>query len=154
LGRAHPDPERASRYSQSVNVGRPVGNPATEQAHNARVRRLLGRLISVRRVEAMRPRMQEMVDGLLDDMESQPRPVEFHAAVACPLPAMVTTELLGVPPEDRDDFRRWSDDAGDMLDEGRSREGLRQLTAYMRALAERRRREPGDDLVSELVAAR
>ena len=153
LGRSHPDPENASRYSQAVGVGRPIGNPATEPAHNARVRRLLGRLLSVRRVEAMRPRMQEMVDGLLDDMESRPRPVDFHEAVAFPLPAMVTSELLGVPPEDRDDFRRWSDEAGDMLDEERSREGLRQLTEYTRGLAERRRREPGDDLVSELVAA-
>jgi cytochrome P450 len=134
-------------------VTRPMRDPATEQADHAQMRRLLGRLLSVRRVEAMRPRVQELVDGLFDDMEARTPPVEFHEAVAFPLPVLVICELLGIPSEERDRFRRWSDDAGDMLDRDRSQEGMRQLSAYMRDLADRRRREPTGDLVSELVAA-
>jgi pentalenolactone synthase len=153
LGRSHPDHEKASRYSQTVIVGRPIGDPKTEQEDSARVRRLLGRLLAVRRVEAMRPRVQELVDGLLDDMEGRPRPVNFHETVAFPLPVLVICELLGVPYEDRDEFRRWSDDAADMLDRERSQTGMTRLSAYMRGLADRRRREPAGDLVSELVAA-
>src|SRR5262249_4861020 len=129
------------------------GRPATESASTALMRRLLGRLLSVRRVESMRPRVQELVDGLLDAMESRTPPVDLHAAVAAQLPGLVVCEMLGIPNEDLAGFRRWSDEADDVLDQERSREGLRHLMAYMRDLADRRRREPAGDLVSELVAA-
>jgi cytochrome P450 len=135
LGRSHPDPDRAARYSDAAILGRPVGSPATEQADHARMRALLTRSFSARRMENIRPRVQELVDGLLDGLLRQAPPVDFHAAVSFPLPALVICQLLGVPYEDSHEFRRWSDDAADMTDAGRSRAGWAQLFGYMLRLA-------------------
>lgn len=68
-----------------------------------------------------------------------------------PLPALVICELLGVPFADRDDFRRWSDDASHLADRERSLEGLQQQWAYMRTLVERKRAEPDDAVLSHLL---
>ena len=153
LGRSHPEPERAARYSESVIFGRPLGSPETERANHASMRRLLTPAFSARRLASLRPQIEAMVDDLLDDLARQTPPADFHEAVSFPLPALVICQLLGVPYEDREDFRRWSDDAADMGDEGRSLAGMARLFEYMGELVDRKRREPADDVVSDLVAA-
>jgi pentalenolactone synthase len=153
LGRSHPEPERAARYSESAIFGQAAGSPATEQAEHTWMRKLLSPSFSARRMAGLRPRVQEMADGLFDEMSQKTPPVDFHEAVSFPLPALVICELLGVPYEDREDFRRWSDDAGDMTDGPRSRSGLAQLREYMRKLVDRKRRHPAEDVVSDLAAA-
>lgn len=153
LGRSHPDPERAARYSQAVIFGRPPASSPTERAEHARMRQLLSRSFSVRRLAILRPRVQALVDALLDAMKQKTPPVDAHEAIAFPLPALVICELLGVPFEDREDFRRWSDDAADMTDSSRSMAGWAALWSYMRALVERKRREPAEDVLSDLIAA-
>src|ERR687885_132353 len=60
------------------------------------------------------------VAELLDDLNRHAPPADFHQAVSFPLPALVICELLGVPYEDREDFRRWSDEAAATDDEARS----------------------------------
>jgi cytochrome P450 len=151
LGRTHPDPQHAARYSDSVIFGRPQPASATEDADDARMRRLLTPWFSPRRMAVLRPRVQELVDGLLDDLGRATPPVDFHEAVSFPLPALVICELLGVPYEDREDFRRWSDDAADMTDEGRSMSGLGALWQYIQQLVDAKRADPSDDLLSELA---
>lgn len=153
LGRTHADPDRAPRYSGSAIFGRPQPALPTEREDHARMRRLLGPSFSARRLAILRDRVQQMVDGLLDGMSARVPPVNFHEAVSFPLPALVICELLGVPYEDREDFRRWSDDAADMADEARSMAGLGALWRYMQQLIERKRGEPADDVLSELLAA-
>lgn len=153
LGRSHPEPERAARYSEAAIFGQPIGSPESERSDHARMRSLLTPSFSARRMGNLRPRVQELVDGLLNEMSRRTPPVDFHALVSSPLPVLVICELLGVPYADRDDFRRWSDDAADMLDGERSRAGLGQLQAYMSELLERKRRSPGEDVLSDLVAA-
>ncbi len=153
LGRTHPQPERAPRYSNSMIFGRPQPASPTEADEHARMRELLGPWFSPRRLTLLRPRVQAIVDGLLDELCGQPPPGEFHEAVSFPLPALVICEVLGVPYEDRGHFRRWSDDAADMGDEHRSMSGLAALWQYMQDLVEAKRREPGDDVLSELVRA-
>ncbi|MGH8967641.1 MAG: cytochrome P450, partial [Actinomycetes bacterium] len=74
-------------------------------------------------------------------------------AVSFPLPVLVICELLGVPYADREDFRRWSDDAAHQSDAERSQLGLMKLWQYMRELVDRKRAEPADDVISDLVAA-
>jgi pentalenolactone synthase len=101
----------------------------------------------------LRPHVQELVDTLIAAMGRQPRPVDFHEAISFPLPALVICELLGVPYEDREDFRRWSDDAGDMTNGAQSRAGWGRLQEYMRELIERKRRQPSEDVISDLIAA-
>ncbi|HEX8761176.1 MAG TPA: cytochrome P450 [Pseudonocardiaceae bacterium] len=153
LGRSHADPQRAARISQSVIFGGPMGHPSTEAAEHARTRRLLAPAFSARRMARLRPRVTAIIADLLDALANQTRPADFHEAVSFPLPALVICELLGVPYADREDFRRWSDDAAHLTDAARSQAGLMQLWQYMRTLVDRKQAEPGDDVISDLVAA-
>jgi pentalenolactone synthase len=154
LGRSHPESERAAHYARAAIFGGPMGgSPETERTHHAAMRQLLAPAFSARRVAALRPRVQELVDGLLDELGRRRPPADFHAAVSFPLPALVICELLGVPYEDREGFRRWSDDAADMTDAARSRAGLERLHGYMRERLARKRREPAEDVLSDLVRA-
>jgi cytochrome P450 len=153
LGRSHPDPARASRLSESVIFGNPMSSPETEKAEHARFRRMLSPAFSARRIENLRASVQELVDGLLDDLARTTPPADLHEALSFPLPALVICQLLGVPYEDRDDFRRWSDDAGAMTDGARSRAGVKNLFRYMQRLIARKRTEPAEDVISDLIAA-
>ncbi|GAA3084280.1 cytochrome P450 [Streptomyces rectiviolaceus] len=118
--------------------------------HNKQ-RRMLIPSFSVKRIAALRPRIQETVDGLLDAMAAQGSPAELVGAFALPVPSMVICALLGVPYADHEFF------------EERSRRLLRgpraedieraqdELDAYFYALIERKQREPGDGLLDELI---
>jgi pentalenolactone synthase len=152
LGRSHPEPERAARYSRSAVFGGPLGEHATEAVDHARMRRLLSPAFSARRMAALRPRVRELVDGLLDTAFAGRPPLDLHEAVSFPLPALVICELLGVPAGDRDAFRVWSTDAAHHSDEARSLAGMGALFGYVRELVERKRAEPADDVLSLLVA--
>src|SRR5258707_2103951 len=153
LGRSHPDPKQASRYSEAAIFGQPMASSPKEQAEHAAMRKLLSPSFSARRLALLRPRVQALVDVLLDELGEKSPPVDAHEAIAFPLPALVICELLGVPVEDREDFRRWSDDAADMTDGVRSLAGWKALRQYMRALIERKRREPAEDVLSHMIAA-
>src|SRR5262249_54919109 len=124
-----------------------------EQAEHAQMRALLTRAFSAKRMELLRPRVQALIDGLLDQLLEQRPPADFHAAVSFPLPVLVICQLLGVPFEDHQRFRGWSDDAADMTDANRSRAGLAQLFGYMLSLLDRKRSAPGEDVLSDLLAA-
>jgi len=155
LGMSHPDPERASRLSQSPLFGGPRGDdPEAEHRGHSRMRRALSRSFAARRMETLRPRIQAIADHLLDELARHEPPADLHEALSFPLPALVICELLGVPFEDRDDFRVWSDDAGHLSDRPRAMAGLERLQAYMRDLVARKRAEPGEDVISDLIAAR
>ena len=151
LGRTHPEPDQAPRYSDSVIFGRPQPASPTEAADHDRMRELLGPSFSPRHMRMLRPRVQQLVDGVLDELDREGPPVDLRSAVSFPLPALVICELLGVPYDDREAFRRWSDDAADMTDEARSFSGLGALWQYMLGLVEAKRSRPGDDVLSELV---
>jgi cytochrome P450 len=155
LGRSHPDPENAPRYSDAVIFGQAsqATTPEQERFEHKMMRQLLSRSFSARRLAHLKPRIQTMVDELLDRVEQAPQPVDLHEALSFPLPALVICELLGVPYADRDDFRRWSDDSADMTDAARSEAGLAQLKAYMGGLLDRKRAEPAEDVLSDLLAA-
>lgn len=133
--------------------GRPQPSSPTEDAGHARMRNLLATSFSPRRMARLRPRLQELLDALLDELVDHPLPVDFHERISFPLPVLAICELLGVPYSDRDDFRRWSDDAARMDDEARSVVGLGALWQYMTQLVEDKRRRPGPDLLSDLIAA-
>jgi cytochrome P450 len=129
-------------------------------AHD-RLRRLVNRAFTPRAVERLRPTVEAIVADLLDGYEAVGGG-DLRPAVAFPLPAIVIAAMLGVPPEDRDRFKAWSDDLSavvfsvladpDRLE--RAHRGAEEFTAYFRWLVDRRRDDPADDLVSALVAAR
>ena len=137
-----------------------VGMPNTDPPEHTRVRGLVNSAFTARVVDGMRPRVQEIVDGLLDQAESGGA-MEVIGSFAYPLPAIVIAEMLGVPAEDRDRFKAWSDDIVAFHGTGRphietimkSTAALLETKAWLLRLIEARRKQPEDDLISALVAA-
>jgi pentalenolactone synthase len=152
LGRAHPTPETAARTGESALFGGPLGNFDTERVDHARMRALLQPHFSPKRMRALRPGIEAMTTRLLDELAEQGPPADLHTALALPLPILVICELLGVPYEDRDQFRVWTEDVGSTVDRERSARGLGELFAYGQKLVARKREEPGDDVLSRLCA--
>ena len=123
---------------------------------HTRLRRLVSRTFTARRVEALRPAIARMVNDLLDHMTGT---ADFVTAFAFPLPVGVVGELLGVPPADRAQFqvlvRDWTR-VLDALTPGALRAAdaaAITIRGYLAGLAAARRRKPGADLLSALVAA-
>lgn len=124
-----------------------------------RLRGLVSKAFTPRAVEAMRPRIEEIVAELLDSTEGKEE-IEVIADLAYPLPVRVISEMLGVPPEDSDRFRQWSDDLARSLDpdfavtDTSAREQAAEaFRDYFTSLVDERRSRPGDDLLSSLIAA-
>lgn len=118
---------------------------------HTRLRKLVSRAFTVRRMEELRPRVAEIAERLLDDLAAAPGPVDLMAGYAFPLPVFVICELLGVPAADRDDFASWSNvlvDDGAMADKN---EAMGKLHGYLSQLVEAKRTEPDDGLISGLV---
>ena len=109
-----------------------------------------------REVEALRPRAQEIADGLVDRMLAEGPPAELVEGFALPLPVTVICELLGVPVEDRGEFRVWSDAflSTTKFSPQELMKNIGELREYMAGLIAERRRESRDYLISALVVAR
>lgn len=126
----------------------------TDPPDHTRLRRLLSREFTARRVERLRPRLQEITDQLLDTMEEKGRPADIVESLAVPLPITLICELLGVPMVDVARFRSWADTmvslTGHSLEEwSLARDSLQD---YLDELVVAKREEPGPDLLSSLVA--
>ncbi|MER5747432.1 cytochrome P450 [Streptomyces sp. NPDC059913] len=121
--------------------------------HHTRLRKLVAREFTARRVESLRPRVQEITDGLLDAMVPAGR-ADLVDALAFPLPMTVICELIGVPDLDRDRFRRLSNGVVTPTSPEQETESVRVMGAYLRELIEEKRAAPGDDLMSALVRTR
>jgi cytochrome P450 len=152
LGRSHREPETAARTGDSALFGGPLGDFDTEAADHARMRALLQPHFSHKHLRALTPRVEALTTGLLNELQKQGPPADLHAQLALPLPILVICELLGVPYSDRDQFRSWAQDAGNVCDHDRSERGLAELFAYGRRLVDRKRTHPGDDVMSRLCA--
>ena len=125
---------------------------------HTRIRRLVSKAFTPRRVEELREHISGLVTEMLDEVGDEP--FDVIARLAYPLPATVICELMGVPVEDRDRFAPWSSAASRLLDLNISREeemagsvAFLQLLNYFNQLFDERRAEPRDDLVSALLAA-
>src|SRR5687767_12837414 len=131
---------------------------ASDGADHSRQRRLVGGAFSTARVAAMRPRVQAIVDGLLDELERLPagEPVDLVRHFTLPLPITVIFELLGVPFEDRGRLRAWFEaifaDPVAPAAGAVGREAADETYGYLRELIAAKRSVPGDDLLSALSA--
>jgi len=128
-----------------------------EPPDHTRLRSLVHKVFTPRRVENLRGRIQAITDHLLDQVEAQGR-MDVLEDFAVPLPVTVIAELLGVPEEDRHRLRSWSRDIVAMYELDHTEEQARravqaavQFSDYLRALAHERRRNPLDDLISALA---
>jgi cytochrome P450 len=127
---------------------------------HTRLRGLVVKAFTARRVEDMRPRIQQIVDGMLDRVAAKGH-MDLISDFAFPLPMTVICDMLGIPEEDHAIFFAGARSGGRLLDpvplsraeiDEANVKGL-VLAEYFRNLFELRRREPGDDLTSQLVQA-
>jgi cytochrome P450 len=129
----------------------------TDPPDHRRLRALVSKAFTPRLIEHMRPRVQEIADTLLDAVQDRGE-MDLIDDYAFLLPITVIAELLGVPAEDRNSFREWSDAAvsGDTSREHLEKVLIPNMQAfidYLRQMFEEKRRNPAEDLVSALVRA-
>lgn len=125
---------------------------ATEATAHPQMRELLVPRFSTRRMRLMKTRIEHHVDDLLDRLADSTAPVDLHHALSFPLPTMVVCDLLGVPLADRERFGQWARGTFDQSDNQHSANTFQQVVDYMTELVARKRVEPGDDILSELIA--
>jgi cytochrome P450 len=133
--------------------------PNIEGADHTRLRRLVGKAFTRRAVDALRPLMRMVAEDLIDEFAGAGR-CEFMTQFADPFPARIICELIGVPHEQQERFHGWANDLGltfsPAVAEHRERieAALAGLYGAVDDLIDRRRARPGDDLLSELIAAK
>jgi len=130
---------------------------AVNPPQHTRYRRQVAKVFTPRAIAALEPRVREIADELLDDLERQDV-VDLVETYAALLPVTVISEILGVPVAMRSQFLAWGNQAASSLDIGLgyreyvdSERGIRALNEWMYAHIERLRRNPGDDLLSQLI---
>lgn len=148
------------RWSRDPGALGPIDPPSllvVEPPDHTKYRRLVSRVFTARAVEALRERVQVIADELLDRLDGMPR-AELVEAYCSQLPVTVITEILGVRPEDRDRVLRFGREGAPSLDIGLTWQEYRTVDAAVRGFQgwlgghlERLRREPGTDLLSQLV---
>jgi cytochrome P450 len=124
----------------------------TDPPVHTRLRRLIAREFTPRRVEAMEPRVRALADGMLDAMAARPgRRADLVESLAFPLPITVICELLGVPFLDRDRFRTWSNTAVSSTSKDERAAASGAMKDYLVGLLADKRKRPGEDLMSALI---
>lgn len=135
---------------------------AIDPPDHSRLRRLVAIPFTPRYIEGLRPRIQAITDDLIDRIEERARETgqaEFEVIddFAYPLPLTVIAEMLGIPEDDRDQFRVWSQAAVSFTPDDFANPDVMakmiEFIAYMRELVAEKRANPGDDLLSGLVIA-
>jgi len=152
-------PEQLAQVPPIPEVMKPLSQNMldTDPPDHERLRALVSKAFTPRLIERMRPRIQAIADGLLDAVQDRGE-MDLIDDYAFPLPITVIAELLGVPAQDRNNFREWSDAAvsGNASHEYMEKILIPHMTAftdYLRALFEEKSKNPRDDLVSALVQA-
>ncbi|HEX4225335.1 MAG TPA: cytochrome P450 [Pseudonocardiaceae bacterium] len=122
---------------------------------HTRMRKLVTKAFTARRIEALRPRVQEISDALLTKMVANAGngPLDLLDEYAFPLPITVISELIGVPHEARDDFRTWSNALLSSVPREEAQEHAMAMANFLNELIETKRAEPADDLLSALIQA-
>jgi len=142
----YPSPTRVTQGASGI------GFILMDDPEHARLRRMVTAPFAVKRVEAMRPAVQQIVDDLIDTMLAGPKPVDLVEAFALPMPSLVICELLGVPYADHDFFQHNSKlliNLGITPEERGAAFG--SLNGYLDDLMGQKLADPGDDLLSGLV---
>jgi len=167
------DPRLSSQRSHNLTAALPSGAQREFETFNrifskwmlfldppehSRIRKLLNKEFTPNMIQRMRPRIQQVVNSLLDDVAGKSE-IEFMNEFANPLPVRVIAEMLGIPAADQRTFQIWSDDLASFFGNAtspvetarRAQNSLIRLTEYFRDLLPERRAHKGDDLVSLLL---
>jgi cytochrome P450 len=151
-------PEEFRLFSRSII--------AIDPPDHTRLRKLVQPSFTGRGMEALRGSIQQIADDLLDEAErdaagrgeaAPERQMDLIKAFAYPFPVTVISDMLGIPREDRETIRGWTENLlrvdrlrGQEVDE-ETRAGLREFIDYLKDLFDRKRRTPTDDMISRLV---
>src|SRR5215471_16669120 len=146
-----PPPERA-RGARSMLV--------VDPPDHTRLRNLVNKAFTPRMVEQLRPRIESITTDLVDGLASESE-ADLISRFAYPLPVIVIAEMLGVPVRDRAQFQEWSAVVVRGLDpfvDPETQEAVfdarEALAGYLRGIIGERRRQPADDLITAMIAAR
>lgn len=152
------DPRLSKDWRYTLPPEQRAAQPATpipmmilkDPPGHTRLRKLVSRVFTVRRMEALRPRVAQVAAELIEGLPAEGR-VDIMASYAFLLPVLVICELLGVPPTDRDEFAAWSGAMVDDQSQDASMAGATALHGYLSALIETKRSQPDDALISALI---
>jgi cytochrome P450 len=151
-------PEAAARVAATEDGGvfsrqAGAGVAIFEGEGHTRWRRVMGKAFTIKRVEQMRPGIQAVADELVDGILAEGPPADIVRSIGAILPIRVIGDLLGVPNEDLPQFAVWSDTILTLTrhSKGEADAVRMEFGAYLAGLIERRRKEPGDDLLSALI---
>ena len=133
-----------------------IGN--LDPPDHTRLRALVNKAFTPRIIEQQRPQIEHLVHELLDAVTDQGR-MDFIGDFSYPLPAIVIADMLGVPRGDRNRFMKWSDDLTRYSGTGQAQPDVastaarsaNELTHFFKTIADQRRAQPGEDLISSLV---
>lgn len=152
-----------ARFSSDVAAGMAPGGTrmiiTTDPPDHTQLRRLVTKPFRPGAIAALEPRIRQICEECLDDLVAADEKGEADLVdhVGAPLPVTVIAEMLGIAPERRAEFRRWSDTAlsgmgmSGMPGSG-PRGALRDMGSFFTGIIEERRRQPGEDLISALLA--
>ncbi|MCA9878726.1 MAG: cytochrome P450, partial [Thermomicrobiales bacterium] len=161
-------PEQRAATPEAPEEFRPLTRSllSLDPPDHTRIRKLVQPSFTGRGMEAMRPAIQQVADTLLDRAEAaaaargeEPghRQMELIRSFAYPFPVAMISNMLGIPQEDREQIRGWTENLL-RVDRGRDeamneqvRQGLKDFTTYLQDLFERKRQQPGDDMISRMV---
>ncbi len=154
----------SSNFGGDDDLHHPISQSliATDPPRHRALRALVSQGFTPKTITKLRPRIQEIASELVDAM-AEPSS-DIIAALAYPLPVIVIAELLGVPAEDREQFKRWSDAMVSGVREAEQSQSVqagaaqvadpqREMAQYFLEMIEWRRKHPGQDLISDLLRA-
>ncbi|SFS33630.1 cytochrome P450 family protein [Saccharopolyspora flava] len=158
------DPRLAKDFRRSREViiaktggnGRPFNDDLNEQMLNldppdhTRLRKLVVKAFTARRIEGLRPRVEQITANLLDAVAGSEE-IDLLDALAFPLPIQVICELLGVDESRRDDFRQWTNTLLDASDDESRGRAAKAMADYLVELVATKREHPADDLLTALI---
>jgi cytochrome P450 PksS len=158
-------PEQLAQMPETPEAFQPLRRNilTVDPPEHTRLRKLVQPSFTASAIEKLRPRIQQIVDDLLEAAEaaaakrgeSAPdRQIELISQFSYPLPITVICDMLGIPPEDREQTRRWSEDLLSAQSPERMEEigrNIGEFIAYLRDLFVQKRETPGDDLISQLL---
>ena len=158
-------PEQLAQMPETPEVFQPLRRNilTVDPPEHTRLRKLVQPSFTASAIEKLRPSIQQIVDDLLEAAEATAaergekapdRQMELISQFSYPLPITVICDMLGIPPEDREQTRRWSEDLLSAQSPERMEEigrNIGEFIAYLRDLFTRKRETPGDDLISQLL---
>jgi cytochrome P450 len=123
----------------------------SDPPRHTRLRGLVSKAFTLRQMENFRPRIEQLVDGLLDELDGKPE-VEFVGEFALPVVITIICDLLGIPVEDRDSYRRWAVElVGAGQDPAVVEAASKHVISYANSAIDAKRANPGQDMVSALL---